>query len=314
MSTPSGRDRLRELLDAVLDEGNRTLDAMAQGAYASPYHFSRRLSRDAGEAPVAMRRRVMLERAAWRIRRGTSVTDAAWEAGYESLEGFSRAFTRAYGHPPSEAPETGSVWLPAANGIHFHPPTSLWVHRTEKAMNPVTDQQVRHDLDDTRALVVHAKGLGPEEWRQVRAAGHQVASWEGPEESIAAVLERTVFAKEVWLAAIEGSDFPEVDRSPDPTALLARHDAVAGRWLATVRDIDRRGGWDDLIVDALCEPPESFVLSSIVTHVLTYSAYRRLLVRGWLHRAGVDLALDDGDPINWLRREAGEYPETGGDR
>lgn len=312
MSTPSGRDRLRELLDAVLDEGNRTLGEMADGAYASPYHFSRRLSRDAGEAPVAMRRRVMLERAAWRIRQGASVTDAAWEAGYESLEGFSRAFSRAYGHPPNEAPEAGSVWLPAANGIHFHPPTSLWVHSTEQTMNPVTDQQVRHDLDDTRELVEHAKGLSAREWRAARVAGHQVASWEGPEESVGAVLERTVFAKEVWLAAIAGTDFPDVDRDPDPPALLARHDAVAGRWLAMVRDIDRRGGWDDLIIDALCEPPESFVLSSIVTHVLTYSAYRRLLVRGWLRGSGADL--DDGDPINWLRRQAGEQPETGGDR
>lgn len=315
MTTPSGRDRLRELLDAVLDEGNRTLGQMADGAFASPYHFSRRLSRDTGEAPVAMRRRVMLERAAWRIRQGSSVTDAAWEAGYESLEGFSRAFARAYGHAPSDLAATGSVWLPAANGIHFHPPTSLWVHSTEQTMSPVTDQQVRHDLDDTRELVEHAKALSPDEWRRVRATGHQVASWEGPEESVAAVLERTVFAKEVWLAAIEGTDFPEVDRDPDPGALLARHDVVAGRWLAAVREIDRRGGWDDLIVDALCEPPESFVLSSIVTHVLTYSAYRRLLVRGWLHRAGLDVGLDDGDPINWLRRQAGDIADpTGGDR
>ncbi|HWJ11989.1 MAG TPA: helix-turn-helix domain-containing protein [Nocardioides sp.] len=299
----TGRDRLRELLDAVLDEGNRTLGEMADGAHASPYHFSRVLTRDAGEAPVALRRRVMLERAAWRIRQGSRVTDAAWEAGYESLEGFSRAFARAYGHAPSDLGDTGSVWLPAANGIHFHPPTSLWVHSTEQTMNPVTDQQLRHDLDDTRDLIEHAKALSPEEWRAVRVPGHQVASWEGPEESVAAVLERTVFAKEVWLAAIEGTDHPDVDRSPEPVALLARHDVIAGRWLAAVREIDRRGGWDDLIVDALCEPPESFVLSSIVTHVLTYGAYRRLLVRGWLRSAGADL--DDGDPINWLRREAG---------
>ena len=119
-----------------------------------------------------MRRRVMLERAAWRIRQGSSVSDAAWEAGYESLEGFSRAFARAYGHTPSETRETGSVWLPAANGIHFHPPTSLWVHSTEQTMNPVTDQQVRHDVDDTRELIEHAKALSPEEWHTVRVPGH----------------------------------------------------------------------------------------------------------------------------------------------
>lgn len=38
--TPS--DRLRELLDAVLDEENHTLDEMAGDAYASRYHFNRR--------------------------------------------------------------------------------------------------------------------------------------------------------------------------------------------------------------------------------------------------------------------------------
>ena len=301
----TGRDRLRELLDAVLDEDHRTLGDMADGAFVSPYHFTRVLTRNAGEAPVAMRRRVMLERAAWRIRQGANVTEAAWEAGYESLEGFSRAFARAYGHPPSEAGgDGGSVWLPAANGIHFHPPTSLWVHAGEQTMSPVTDQLVRHDLDDTRELIEIAKALDDAAWREVRSPGHQVAEWEGPEESIAAVLERTVFAKEVWLAAVEGTGFPDVDRQADPAGLLERHDAAAARWLAAIRDIDRRGAWDDRIVDALCEPPESFVLSSIVAHVLTFSAYRRQLTRVWLRAAGVQA--DDGDPINWLRRELGE--------
>ena len=53
----------------------------------------------AGPSPVAMRRRVMLERAAWQLREGASVTDAAIAAGYESVEGFSRAFTRAWPRP-----------------------------------------------------------------------------------------------------------------------------------------------------------------------------------------------------------------------
>ncbi len=91
----TGRDRLRELLDAVLDEENRSLADMAHGAYSSPFHFSRRLVRDAGEPPVAMRRRVALERAAWQLARGVPVTDAAFAAGYGSVEGFARAATRA---------------------------------------------------------------------------------------------------------------------------------------------------------------------------------------------------------------------------
>lgn len=307
--TRPGRDRLRELLDAVLDEDNRTLEQMADDAYASPYHFSRVLARDVGEAPVAMRRRVMLERSAWQLRHGSTVTDAAWEAGYESLEGFSRAFTRAYGHPPSETVAragdgTTSTWLPAANGIHFHPPMHLWVHAEEQPMNPVTEQQVRHDLDDTRDLIEQAKGLSAAEWDEVRMPGHTVLSWDGAEESIAAVLHRQVFSKEIWLASIEGLDTPPADAPSGPADLLERHDAVAPRWLATVRDIDRRGAWNDRLVDALCDPPESFVLSSVLAHVLTYAAHRRQLARVMLRAAGV--TTDEGDPIMWLRRELGE--------
>ena len=45
------------------------------------------------------------------------------------------------------------------------------------------------------------------------------------------------------------------------------------------------------------------MLGSIVAHVLTYSAHRRLGVRGMLRDLGVEV--DEGDPINWLRRRAG---------
>ena len=300
MTEGSGRDRLRELLDAVLDEGHQNLDEMAGGAFVSPYHFSRQLSRGAGEPPVSMRRRVMLERAAWQIRGGTPVTEAAFAAGYESAEGFSRAFSRAYGHPPSEAPGTGSTWLPAPNGIHFHPPTSLWVHSGEQTMSQPMDLLVQHDLDDTRALLERAKGVPETDYRAALRPGHSVLSWDGVEESPATVLEHLVFSKEVWLAAIEGDDFPERG-GDDPAALLARHEAVAGRWLATVRDIERRGAWDDRIVDALCDPPESFVLGSVLAHVLTFAAHRRQLVRTMLRSRGHEV--DQGDPIEWLRAQ-----------
>ncbi len=302
--TDTPRDRLRELLDVVLDEDNHTLDDMAGDAFASPYHFNRQLSRGAHEPPVAMRRRVMLERAAWQLRRGSTVTDAAWEAGYESVEGFGRAFTRAFGHPPTTPAD--SHWLPAPNGIHFHPPMSLWVHSQEQPMNPLTEQLVRHDLDDTRHLIDIAKGLPEEDFRRTALPGNTVLHWDGPEESVATVLEHLVFTKEVWLASIEGLDFPPRDADADAAALLERHDAVAPRWLAAVRDIDRRGAWDDRLIDALCDPPESFVMSSVIAHVLTFAAHRRQLVRQLLRAAGHDV--DHGDPINWLRVQRGERP------
>jgi AraC family transcriptional regulator len=298
----TGRDRLRELLDAVLDEDNTTLAEMADGAFVSPFHFSRQLRRGAGESPVAMRRRVMLERAAWQVRRGSSVTEAAFAAGYESVEGFARAYARAFGHPPSGTPGDGDHRLPAPNGIHFHPPTSLWVDATERAMSPVTELMVGHDLDDTRALLDLAAGLPDEDYRRAHQPAATVLSWDGPEASLADVLHHLVRAKEVWLAAIEGADTPETPDGgeDDAAALLARHEAVAPRWRATWRDVERRGAWDDVLVDALCEPPESFVLSSVLAHVLTYAAHRRQLARTLLRLAGHDV--DEGDPILYLRR------------
>ncbi|WP_369821364.1 helix-turn-helix domain-containing protein [Kocuria sp. CNJ-770] len=48
-----------------------------------------------------MRRRVLLERAAWELGSGRSVTETAWAAGYESVDGFARAFTRRSAIPPA---------------------------------------------------------------------------------------------------------------------------------------------------------------------------------------------------------------------
>ncbi len=304
---PAGRDRLRELLDAVLDEDNRTLTDMAEDAFASPWHFSRQVARGAGESPVALRRRVQLERAAWQLHGGRSVTEVAFAAGYESVEGFSRAFARAYGRSPGQ-PATGpgpatrdAHWLPAPNGVHFHPPTSLWVsgEPQHRGGDEVTALLVHHGLEDTRGLLELAKGVPEEEYRRCRAPGLQVLGWDGPEESLAAVLEHLVRTTEVWLASIEGADHP-ARGADDPVALLARHDGTAPRWLAVVRDVSRRGAWGDRLVDALCDPPETFVLGSVVAHVLTYGAHRRQLARHWLRQAGVPV--DDGDPIDWLSR------------
>ncbi|MFI6869300.1 helix-turn-helix domain-containing protein [Nocardia sp. NPDC050406] len=302
----NGRDRLRELLDAVLREENTTLGDMAAGAYASPFHFARQFSRGTGESPVALRRRVLLERAAWELSTGGSVTDVAFAAGYDSVEGFSRAFSKAFGHPPSATTgEKRRRWLPAANGIHFHPPMSLWVQHEPKGRNDMdpTTLLLHHDIDDTRELLTAAGELTEEQFHRPRLPGHLVEEYRGPEESIATILAHLVESKEVWLAAIDGEDMPDTTRNALPD-LVKRHEQVAVRWLDTVREIDLRGGWGDTLIDALCDPPESFVLGSVIAHVLGYSAHRRYLVRHWLRTeiSATATVLGSGDPIEWLRR------------
>lgn len=307
MSTPR-RDRLRELLDAVLDENNADLEQMAQGAYASPWHFTRQFGLGTGEPPVALRRRVMLERAAWQLSNGTRVTDAAFDAGYNSVEGFGRAFSRAYGYPPGATARTEQEWnrrthwLPAPNGVHFHPPMNLWVEDGKatapggQSASEVVARLVHHDLDDTRALLHLVQDLDEVEYECIRFPGLVVLEWDGPEESIAQVLENLVWTKEIWLSSMAGADQP-TRGGHDREALMTRFDEVAPRWADAVRDIDRRGAWGDRVIDALCDPPESFVLGGVISHVLTFSAHRRQLVRHMLRAAG--RTVDHGDPLEW---------------
>ena len=164
-----------------------------------------------------MRRRVMLERAAWQLRHGASVTDAAFAAGYESVEGFSRAFQRAYGHPPSQEQRRAARArraLAARAQRHPLPPAHLPVgpHRGERH-EPTRRPAARATTSTTPATCIDlAKQLGEEDYRAARSAGQTVTSWEGAEESVAKVLTHQVFTKEVWMAAIEGTDFPPARR------------------------------------------------------------------------------------------------------
>src|SRR5699024_7496209 len=105
-----------------------------------------------------------------------------------------------------------------------------------------------------------------------------------------------------WLASIAGEAEPDLSGPDDPAALADRHEVTAPRWLALVRDIDRRDAWQDRIVDALCDPPESFLLSQILAHELTYSTHRRLLARRLLPDSGIVIPLLDPDPILSHRR------------
>lgn len=206
---------------------------------------------------MMLRRRVLLERAAWQIQRGTSVTDAAFAAGYDSVEGFSRAFSRAYGHSPSAlpAPDRAGHWLPAPNGIHFHSPTALYVDGTAdqqvESAGDVMTLMSRHDLADIDVLLSAVDGMSSAEFGKTRLPRSQPRAWDGPDESIADVMWHLVVSKEPWLATISGEQMPDLTPQADSHGLRERHVATAALWLAMLRDIERRGAW------ALLCPPST---------------------------------------------------------
>lgn len=293
------RDRLRELLDAVVDAGNADVADMARSSFASEFHFSRQVSRLTGEPPAALRRRVMLERAAWRLQRGEGVATVAADEGWSSPEVFSRAFRRAYGVPPSQAADV-DFRLTAPNGLHFHPPESLWLQSTGDGKPPdVSALMVAHDVADTEYLIGRAAELSEAQWAERLSPGQVILDWDGEEPSVAAVLGAIVWTKNVWLASIEGRDQPERTVVGTAVELGAQHRAVSARWTTMIADHSARGRLGDTVIDALCDPPESFQLYGIIAHVLTYSAHRRGLARAMCARHG--LVVGVGDPLAWMR-------------
>jgi hypothetical protein len=164
---------------------------------------------------------------------------------------------------------------------------------------------VAHDVADTAYLIGVAGELSNEQWREEISPGQVVLDWDGPEPSVGAVLGAIVWAKEVWLATVEGRDFPSrqptTAASTTPGELAAYHAGIGKRWAAMVSDHAVRGRLADTVIDALCDPPESFPLYGIVAHVLTYAAHRRELARAMLARHGIRAGR--GDPLDWMRGE-----------
>lgn len=104
-------------LDVALD-----LHALAARACLSPFHFHRVFRGMVGETPLELSRRLRLERAAWQlIHTDRSVTAIAFDAGYETHEGFTRAFRTFYGTSPSgfRRRKRPRIEIAATCGVHY---------------------------------------------------------------------------------------------------------------------------------------------------------------------------------------------------
>lgn len=97
-------ERLNQVLthiDEHLDEA-LNLEALAEVAYFSPFHFHRIFAAFVGERPNQYVRRVRLERAANRlVHTELAVTEIALCAGYETPGAFNKAFKRHFGVNPT---------------------------------------------------------------------------------------------------------------------------------------------------------------------------------------------------------------------
>jgi AraC family transcriptional regulator len=307
----SARDRLRALLDVVVDSveqaGGLAGAELAGRAYLSRYHFDRLVAAAVGEPPGAFRRRLLLERAAYRLRAtGDSIIEVALDAGYGSPEAFTRAFRRAYGRPPSalRGDPGARLLLPAPNGIHFYPPGGLRLPAdARRAPMDITTTLLEHDNWLVGELIERADRLdGATLDRPITMSVDALD--EGS--SLRELLHTLVSTKERWTAAVDGQLPPggdplgsELPPSERTVAALRRRYAVAGpAFLGLAQRIRQRGDEGVTFIDATCEPPRTFSYGDMLAHVLNFSAYRRTLALAALHEYGVD-DLGFGDPVGY---------------
>ena len=289
-------------LAEALDDHEASGEEWARRLHFSRYHFDRMIRSVAGEPPQAFRRRVLLERAAYRmITTPAPLIDIAVEAGYGSHEAFTRAFTKAYGVAPAAwRRKPGHIQVEAPSGVHFHPPGSLRLPARDKvtAMELLT-KMVEHHVWLTGEMVRLAERLTDEQLDQLIEL-----DVDDDQQTIRSLLSRLVGQMGMWNAALATRDYDWSVEEHESLSSMRERLAVEGpTYLSHVRDVVDHDRLDDTFVDALCEPAEVFTYGGMIAHVLTFAAHRRTLVALAFGRHGVD-ELGWGDPMVWVAQPA----------
>ncbi len=292
--------RFVDVLAATLDDHEATGEALASRVHLSRHHFDRVVAGVAGEPPVAFRRRILLERAAYRlIVSDDTVIGVAIEAGYSSHEAFTRAFRRAYGRTPSEwRRRPARFQIDAPSRVHFHPPGALRVPARRKvtAMELLT-RMVEHHVWLVGEMLDRAGRLSDD----VLDTTIEI-SVEGIDDrpTVRSQLSRLVGQLAQWNAATVGLDYDfRTEEQAGVGRMRARLAECGPEFVEQVGTFVREDRLDETFVDIVCDPPRVFTYGGMIAHVLTFGAHRRTLVCGALVDAGVT-DLGAGDPMHWV--------------
>jgi AraC-like DNA-binding protein len=288
-----------ELAESLDDHDARGEDLAAR-VHLSRFHFDRVVSAVAGETPARFRRRVLLERAAYRlVTTGAGILEVALEAGYSSNEAFTRAFRRAYGVAPAAwRASPGPFRLDAPNGVHFYPPGGLRLpSRSEVTSMDLLTRLVEHHVWLVGEIVDRAARLTDE---QLDAPIELSVEGVDDDPTLRSLLSRLVGQLDMWNAAMESRAYDfGVERAESIGSIRARLAGAGPAFLGHAREVIGEGRLDETFVDAVCEPPEVFTYGGMLAHVLTFAAHRRTLAVGALHSAGIT-DLGAGDPMRWV--------------
>jgi AraC-like DNA-binding protein len=296
--------RFVAVLAETLDDHAASGDVLAARLHLSRFHVDRLVSAAGGEPPAALRRRVLLERAAYRLlTTDQDILSVALEAGYGSHEAFTRAFAKAFGRTPSQWRARPTTFqLDAPSQVHFSPPGSLRVPAKRKVTGmDLLTRMVEHHVWLIGELLDRAGRLDP---AQLEAPIEISVEGIDCDPTVRSLLARLVGQMAMWDAATQSEPYDlDVEKTETLDDLRAKLDEVGPAFLKRVRTVVDEGRLDDTFVDATCEPPWVATYGGMVAHVLTFAAHRRTLVCGALYAAGIT-DLGAGDPLSWVAQPA----------
>jgi AraC family transcriptional regulator len=289
-------------LASLLDDHTARGQDLAARLYLSRFHFDRIVRAVSGESPARFRRRILLERSAYRlVTSDRGVLDIAIEAGYSSHEAFTRAFQRAYGAPPSAwRVRPHRFQLATPNGVHFHPPGSLRLPaRTKVTAMDLLTKMVEHHIWLVGEMIERASRLPAE-----RLDEPIEVSVDDDHQTLRSLLSRLIGQMDMWNCAIANRPYDWSLESAESTdSMRDRLARVAPAFLSEVRSVTADGRLDETFVDALCQPAEVFTYGGMIAHVLTFAAHNRTLVVLALKQPGVD-DLGWADPMRRVAQPA----------
>jgi AraC family transcriptional regulator len=293
-------DHFKAFVEAVatsLDAPARTTELAAR-VHLSRSQLDRVVRAAGGEAAGHLQRRILLERAAFRLlERKLRVLEVALEAGYASHEAFTRAFRRAYGDAPSAwRGKPSQILLSTPNGVHFHPPGGLRLPAEKEVTSmDLVLTMTEHHIWHVSQLIERASRL--DDARLDAPIELSVESIDD-DPTPRSVLSRLVDQMDIWNHAVANRPYDFTPkRSESIGSMRDRLGECGPVFLGHVRDACTSGRLDDTFVDSTSGSPLFFTYGGMIAHVLTYAAYRRTLVSGALHAAGIT-DLED-DPLAW---------------
>ncbi len=253
---------------------------------ASRSAWYRHMAAEGLDRPVSAHRRLLIERAAYRLLYGDeSVSELGLNAGFGNTSGFTRAFRRAYGLAPREFRRLHPTeWrVPPFGGIHYAPGEPILSPRQGSIeMKLIELWLADHARAATRLATV--LDIHPEAGRET-AKTRQPFPWLPPTMTVDDLMNGACGFAEPWIHLLDGG--PATSNDGTLPSRLARIEANRARLADLVLRFEDEGSWDMTFVDHECEPAEVFSYGSVVLMIIVFTDHARIELEAELRERGL---------------------------